>query len=162
MTSRRTIIGGIAMTVAGSVPLSPQFLRDKGSTIQLSPSGDATGATDTARLNRALASYPVVQMLPGDFSGGTLPTVCPCRSWQDGRAGGTAYAGFGSAGCLSRVVGTGCVTAPDATGAAYGARETTGSYGMCFTGSHLPGTAGVTHDDGSNTNALVNQSPVPF
>lgn len=395
MTSRRTIIGGIAMTVAGSLPLSPQVLRDKGGTIQLSPSGDASGATDTARLNRALSTYPVVQMLPGDFTGGALPTVSPwyvnapivvpsntrltggwfwqavdsdnysagplntggvlvvavsafsgqavvemsngsgqqqgaqaldgftiegnelpagsgihgilvdgavgagfiqgvtvhrpdgdclrmvtdpgtghipdswqvsfckfsasrsgrgvylneladawfvacessentgdnwycnhgtntrffgckgensksangwhfgglaegqvveltgctsqlndkdgflfdnsggggalgtytltgCRSWQDGRAGGTVYAGFGSVGCLSRVVGTGCVTAPDATGAAYGARETTGSYGMCFTGSHLPGTAAVTHDDGSNTHALVNQSPVPF
>lgn len=395
MTSRRTIIGGIAMTVAGSLPLSPQVFRDKSGTTQLSPSGDASGATDTARLNHALSTYPVVQMLPGDFTGGALPTVSPwyvnapvvvpsntrltggwfwqavdsdnysagplntggvlvvavsafsgqavvemsngsgqqqgaqaldgftiegnelpagsgihgilvdgavgagfiqgvtvhrpdgdclrmvtdpgtgripdswqvsfckfsasrsgrgvylneladawfvacessentgdnwycnygtntrflgckgensksangwhfgglgegqvveltgctsqlndkdgflfdnsggggalgtytltgCRSWQDGRVGGTVYAGFGSAGCLSRVVGTGCVTAPDATGAAYGARETTGSYGMCFTGSHLPGTAGVTHDDGSNTHALVNQSPVPF
>lgn len=89
-------------------------------------------------------------------------TLTGCRSWQDGRAGGRTYAGFTSKGCRSRIVATGCVTATDSTGPAYGGTETGGSYGMCFTGSYLEGTAGPAYDDGSNTHALVNQSPVPF
>ncbi len=44
----------------------------------------------------------------------------------------------------------------------YGAQETARSYGMCFTGSYLAGTASPTYDDGSNDHALVHQSPVPF
>lgn len=89
-------------------------------------------------------------------------TLTGCRSWRDGRSQGGRYAGFSSAGCRSRIIGTGCVTSPDSTGAAYGALETAGSYGMCFTGSYLAGTAAPIHDDGSNSHALVHQSPVPF
>ena len=89
-------------------------------------------------------------------------TLTGCRSWQDGRAKSHRHAGFSSAGCRSRIIGTGCVTSPDSTGAAYGAQETAGSYGMCFTGSYLAGTVGPTHDDGSNDHKLVHQSPVPF
>lgn len=89
-------------------------------------------------------------------------TLTGCRSWRDGRDQGGRYAGFSSAGCRSRIIGTGCVTSPDSSGAAYGAMETAKSYGMCFTGSYLAGTAAPTHDDGSNSNALIHQSPVPF
>jgi hypothetical protein len=89
-------------------------------------------------------------------------TLTGCRSAQDGRAAGGIYAGFSSAGCRSRIIGTGCVTSPDSTGTAYGALETAGSYGMCFTGSYLAGTAAPTHDDGSNSHVLIHQSPVPF
>ncbi len=89
-------------------------------------------------------------------------TLTGCRSWQDGRARDRRHAGFSSVGCRSRIIGTGCVTSPDSTGAAYGAQETAGSYGMCFTGSFLAGTAAPTHDDGRNDHMLVHQSPVPF
>ncbi len=81
-----------------------------------------------------------------------------CRASNDGQAGGTTYAGFRASGCLSRIIGDGCV----ALGAAYGAAEGGSSYGMCFTGSYLSGTTAGTHDDGTNTHVLVNQSPVPF
>ena len=96
--------------------------------------------------------------------GGALGTytLTGCRSWRDGRARTYGYAAFSSAGCRSRIVGTGCVTSPDSIGTDYGAMETAGSYGMCFTGSYLAGTAAATYDDGSNTHALLHQSPVPF
>jgi hypothetical protein len=99
-----------------------------------------------------------------DDSGGGLGTytLTGCRSWQDGRAGRGQYAGFSSVGCRSRVIGTGCVTSPDSTGTAYGALETSGSYGMCFTGSYLAGAAGSTYDDNSNQHSLLHQSSVPF
>jgi hypothetical protein len=89
-------------------------------------------------------------------------TLTGCRSAQDERAQGSRHAGFSSAGCRSRIIGTGCVTSPDSIGPAFGAQETAGSYGMCFTGSYLAGTAARTHDDGSNDHMLVHQSPVPF
>lgn len=89
-------------------------------------------------------------------------TLTGCRSWQDGRGQGRRHAGFSSGGCRSRIIGTGCVASPDSTGATYGAQETARSYGMCFTGSYLAGTASPTYDDGSNDHALVHQSPVPF
>jgi hypothetical protein len=89
-------------------------------------------------------------------------TLTGCRSWHDGRAGGSGLAGFGGSGCLSRVIGTGCVAVPDAAGAGYGARQAGGCYGMCFTGSRLDGSIAPVSDDGSNAHALVNQSPVPF
>lgn len=98
-----------------------------------------------------------------DGSGGLgTYTLTGCRSWQDGRDHGQRNAGFSSVECRSRIIGTGCVTSPDSTGAAYGAQETAGSYGMCFTGSYLAGTVAPTHDDGSNNHRLVHQSPVPF
>lgn len=99
------------------------------------------------------------------FTGGTGPggvVATGCRSWQDGRAGGTVYAGFRADAYAGRVMATGCETYADATGPAYGASETGASYGMCFTGSALAGVTAATHDDGTNTHALVNQSPVPF
>lgn len=80
-----------------------------------------------------------------------------CVSTHDNQASG-AFAGYRSNGSLARIMGTGCF----ATGAAYGAYEGAGSYGMCFTGSYLAGTTAATHDDGTNTHVLVNQSPVPF
>lgn len=101
-----------------------------------------------------------------DNSGGSSAlgtyTLTGCRSWRDGRAGGSTHAAFNGNGCASRVIGTGCVAAPDSTGAAYGARESSRSHGMCFTGSLLSGTVASVFDDGSNAHALVNQSPVPF
>ncbi len=81
-----------------------------------------------------------------------------CNSLSDGQAGGTTYASYRSNGCKSRIMASGCYGA----GAAYGAYEGSSSYGMCFTGSYLAGTTAATHDDGTNTHALVNQSPVPF
>lgn len=89
-------------------------------------------------------------------------TLTGCRSWQDGRSQGRQTAAFSSVGCHSRIIGTGCVSSPDSTGAAYGALETAGSYGMCFTGCYLAGAAGLTYDDGSNTHALLHQASVPF
>ena len=85
-----------------------------------------------------------------------------CRSSGDGQSGGTTYAGFRSNGAAARVVGSGCVVVKNATGPAYGLSETGTSYGMCFTGSYVEGVTAATHDDGSNTHVLVNQSPVPF
>jgi hypothetical protein len=98
----------------------------------------------------------------GSIGGLGTYTLTGCRSWRDGRTRLDKYAAFSSAGCRSRIIGTGCVSSPDSTGAAYGAMEVSGSYGMCFTGSYLAGTTGSTHDDGSNTHALLHQSPVPF
>jgi hypothetical protein len=89
-------------------------------------------------------------------------TLTGCRSWRDGRSKGDRFAGFSSVGCRSRIIGTGCVTSSDSTGTAYGAMEMSNSYGMCFTGSFLAGTADGIYDDGSNSHALVHQSPVPF
>ena len=83
-----------------------------------------------------------------------------CLAQQDGQTAG--YDGYASNGCLSRVIATGCHVDVNGTGPTYGALESNGSYGMCFTGSRLQGVSGATHDDGSNTHALVNQSPVPF
>lgn len=80
-----------------------------------------------------------------------------CKSTADNQAAG-AFSAFRSNGSKSRIMGTGCFAA----GAKYGADEVASSYGMCFTGSWLAGTTAATHDDGSNTHALVNQSPVPF
>jgi hypothetical protein len=81
-----------------------------------------------------------------------------CRSLNDDQAASATYAGFRDNGCLSRIMGAGCI----ATGASYGAYEGGTAYGMCFTGSFFTGTTAATHDDGTNTHALVNQSPVPF
>jgi hypothetical protein len=101
-----------------------------------------------------------------DNDGGTgevgTYTLTGCRSWQDGRSQSSQAAAFASAGCSSRIIGTGCVSSPDSTGPAFGALETAGSYGMCFTGSYLAGTASATYDDGSNKHALLHQAPVPF
>jgi hypothetical protein len=76
MTSRRTILGGIAMSAAGVIPLSPSY-PSSSHIIQLTPSGDPSGATDTAQLNDALTKYPIVQMLPGAPAGGPHPV----RPW---------------------------------------------------------------------------------
>jgi hypothetical protein len=89
-------------------------------------------------------------------------TLTGCRSWRDGQAGGTTYAGFRASGSLSRVIGTGCVAVPNAQGPAYGAAQVAKSYGMCFTGAYLNSLTAATYDDGTNTHALLNQSPVPF
>jgi hypothetical protein len=96
-------------------------------------------------------------------TGGGLGTylLTGCLAQQDGQAGGD-YAGFASHGCLSRVSGTGCHVDTSTTGPKYGAEQESASYGTCFTGSRLQGVTGATYDDGSNTHALVNQSPVPF
>ncbi len=95
-----------------------------------------------------------------DSAGGALGTyqLSNCVSTRDNQSSGITIAGYRSNGCLSRVMATGCF----AEGAPYGAYEGTGSFGMCFTASSLAGTTAATHDDGSNTHALVNQSPVPF
>lgn len=77
-----------------------------------------------------------------------------CRSHGDNVAAST-YAAFRSNGSQAKIIGTGCY----GTGAAYGAYEAGSSYGMCFTGSYLTGTTADTFDDGTNTNALINQSP---
>lgn len=71
---------------------------------------------------------------------------------------GTTYSSYRSNGSPARIMASNCF----GLGAMYGAYEGGGSYGMCFTGSYLTGTTAATHDDGSNTHALVNQSPVPF
>jgi hypothetical protein len=101
-----------------------------------------------------------------DNDGGTgelgTYTLTGCRSCQDGRSHSRQTGGFASVACSSRIIGTGCVSSPDSTGAAYGGLETAKSYGMCFTGCYLAGTAGTTHDDGSNNHALLHQAPVPF
>lgn len=81
-----------------------------------------------------------------------------CVSTNDNQAGGAITSGFRSAGCLSRVMGTGCV----AQNSVYGAYEGSVSYGMAFTGSSMAGTTAATHDDGTNTHVLVNQSSVPW
>ena len=36
--------------------------------VTISPSGDTTGATDAAAINRALAGYQAVQLVPGAYS----------------------------------------------------------------------------------------------
>ncbi len=80
-----------------------------------------------------------------------------CRSASDNQAAST-FAAFRSNGSKCRIMGSGCFGA----GAAYGAYEGGSSYGMAFTGSWFAGTTAATHDDATNTHALVNQSPVPF
>jgi hypothetical protein len=93
--------------------------------------------------------------------GGGLGTylLTGCLSQQDGQTSGSGYT---SDGCVSRVIATGCHVDVNTTGPKYGAAETSSSYGKCFTGCRLQGVTAATHDDGSNTHALVNQSPVPF
>jgi hypothetical protein len=81
-----------------------------------------------------------------------------CVSTHDNQAGGTTYASYRSNGSLARVMGVGCFAA----GAAYGAYQGAESYFMCFTGSYLSGVTAATHDDGTNTHALVNQEPFAF
>ena len=90
----------------------------------------------------------------GGGQSGTAYMLTGCRSSNNSQTSGT-YAGFWASGCTSKVIGTGCY----ATGDAYGAYEGTSSYGMWFTGSYFAGTTAATHDDGTNTNALVNNSP---
>jgi hypothetical protein len=97
-------------------------------------------------------------------SGGGQATymLSACVAQEDGTGGAAISAGFKSLGCNSRVMGIGCVTAFSGTTPHYGAYEGTASFGMCHTGSSLFGATAATFDDGSNTHALVNQSPVPF
>lgn len=96
-----------------------------------------------------------------DESGGGSSTgtyiLTGCRSRGDNQAAST-YAGFRAAGSRSRIMASGCY----ASDAAYGAWAGGTSYGTCFTGSYLSGTTAATFDDGTNTHALTNQSPVPF
>jgi hypothetical protein len=99
-------------------------------------------------------------MLFDNSAGGGLGTyqLANCVSTKDNQSAGAGIAGIRSNGCLSRIMSAGHF----ASGSAYGASEVAASFGMCFTGSSLAGTTAATHDDGSNTHALVNQSPVPF
>lgn len=85
-----------------------------------------------------------------------------CSASQDGRAGGTTFAGYRSVGCLSRIMATGCTTLTDSIGPAFGAAAENHGYGMCHTGGSLAGVTAALHDDGLNTHALVSQSAVPF
>ena len=103
----------------------------------------------------------------GPSGGGTESTIMltGCAAQQDGQGSVTSsYAGFKSSGSKARIIGSGCMAQIDSTGAfpSYGAWEGVTSFGMCFTGSKLEGGLAATFDDGSNTHALVNQSPVPF
>jgi hypothetical protein len=95
-------------------------------------------------------------------AGGGLATylLTGCRSSNDNVSAGAGLAGFRANGCLARIIGTGCV----AIGAnqVYGASAVAASYFMCFTGSWLTGTSAATHDGGTNTHVLANQSPVGF
>jgi hypothetical protein len=98
--------------------------------------------------------------------GGTpgLYVLTGCVAQQDGQASTSAgYAGFAASGCKEQVIGTGCVTQEDSTGnyPQYGASQVSSSAGMCFSSSWLKTAAGVTHDDASNTIALVSQG-VPY
>lgn len=102
----------------------------------------------------------------GPSGGGTDSTyvLTGCIAQQDSQSSPSGgYAGFGVSGCHARVIGTGCMSQIDSTGVypQYGASQVSSSFGTCFTGSLLQG-ATPTFDDGSNTHALVNQSPVPF
>jgi hypothetical protein len=94
---------------------------------------------------------------PGEGGSGTYQLV-NCAMVNDGQSGGTTYAGYRSNGCTDRIMAVGCSSQQ----AYYGAAEIATSYGMCFTASWLTGTGAATFDDGSNTHALVNQSPVPW
>jgi hypothetical protein len=76
ITSRRLFLGGVAASIGGAVSLS-QPIPGSGNTVQLTPSGDLTGATDTARLNEALRTYPVVHMMPGSFDGNSSLEINP-------------------------------------------------------------------------------------
>ena len=102
----------------------------------------------------------------GPAGGGADSTyvMTGCITQQDSQSSTSGgFAGYRSSGSKARIIGTGCVSQIDLAGThpQYGASEVSASFGMCFTGSLLQG-ATATHDDGSNTNALVNQSPVPF
>ena len=100
-------------------------------------------------------------MIFDNAAGGSAEAVyqlANCVSTHDNQSAGPLYSGFRSDGSLARVMGSNCVS----IGAAYGAYEGSESYFMCFTGSYLSGTTAATHDDGTNTHALVNQSPVAF
>ncbi len=58
---------------------------------------------------------------------------------------------------------TGCATFTDSTRAClFRAAAENSSYGMCHTGASLTGLTAATHNGGTNTHALTNQSPVPF
>jgi hypothetical protein len=83
--SRRIVLGGIALAAAGGAAewayadlrSQPQPVQGPSGVIQISPSGDPTGVTDTARINAALSKYPVVQMLPGTLAEGAVPAIHP-------------------------------------------------------------------------------------
>lgn len=103
----------------------------------------------------------------GPSHGGTNSTyiLTGCVTAADGQGSASAgYAGFQASGCKARIIATGCFCQEDGSSAhpEYGASEVSSSYGMCFTGSLLQGATAATHDDGSNTHVLTNQSPVPF
>ncbi len=98
-------------------------------------------------------------------SGGGLGTylLTGCVAENDGQTAAAGYAGFRAAGCRSRVILTGCaVDVTPGVGPQYGASQVGGSYAMTATGSYLQGVTTATHDDATNTHALLNQSPVPF
>ena len=122
--------------------------------------GNGTG--DVVTLTACTTQYNQLDgFLFDNTAGGSAQSVyqlANCVSTHDNQIGTTPYSGFRSNGCLGRVMGSNCV----AIGATYGAYQGSDSYFMCFTGSYLSGTTSATHDDGTNTHALVNQSPVGF
>src|SRR5487761_1194367 len=77
MTPRRLFVGGIAMSIASVLSTKSQLGPGTGSAVQLAPSGDSSGATDTAQINEALKNYPIVRLLPGKFTKSAFPTVSP-------------------------------------------------------------------------------------
>ena len=116
---------------------------------------NGTGSTNPAMLTGCSSQLNDQNgFLFGGGAAGSAYVLTGCRSSNNSQSAGT-YAGFRTDGCRSLIMGTGCY----ATGDAYGAYEASSSYGMCFTGSYFVGSTANTYDDGSNTNALVNQSP---
>jgi hypothetical protein len=74
MPRRKLFLGGIAMSIAGTLPtVACSSPSQPGPTIELTPSGDSTGRTDIARINDALNEYPVVHLLPGSLQNSALP-----------------------------------------------------------------------------------------
>lgn len=146
MASRRTILTGSAVAAAGYAAGSVAFSQRRpahaaaargtlltaditgtasGEWFMVEPSGDTTGATDTANINGALQAYPVVQLLPPAVGGSyyvNAPIIVPSYTmltggfpWQASSNDG--YGPAGSAGTLN-VGGTKITAVPGFAGSA--------------------------------------------
>jgi hypothetical protein len=68
------------MSIAGSLPMGKSE-PSSSNAVTLAPSGDSSGATDTAQINNALNNSPIVRLLPGNFTKSHSVTTPPTSPW---------------------------------------------------------------------------------
>ena len=80
MTPRRLFLGGVVTSIAATLPMG-QPEPSASTAIELAPSGDSSGFTDTAKINNALDIYPIVRLLPGGFTKSSSAAAPPTSPW---------------------------------------------------------------------------------